>query len=136
MRIVILAAGLLLSACATTEPRAVSLFDLTGSHLKGRQLDKALAGAAAHPLGSEKNPVRAAMPPGQRAYLARLRCSDGSAPTFERAGSVGESPYGSIMDLYQLKCATGTPATASVYMDMYHDHVEDRPIPGFTIAPR
>jgi hypothetical protein len=76
------------------------------------------------------------MPVGERAYLARLRCSDGNAPAFERAGSVGAGPYGKIMDLYHLKCLTGQPATASVYMDMYHDHVEDRPVPGFTIKPR
>ena len=99
----------------------------------------ALAGCATvsnAPLGSEENPVRASGPPGQRAYLARLRCSDGSPPAFERGGSVGARPYGSIMDVYALRCAAGQPAQASVYMDMYHDHVEDRPVPGFTIVPR
>ena len=28
-------------------------------------------------------------PPGQRAYLTSLRCADGQAPTFDRAGNVG-----------------------------------------------
>ena len=76
------------------------------------------------------------MPPGQRAYLARLRCSDGTAPAFQRRGSMGIGPYGAIVDLYDLKCAAGTPATAAVYMDMYHDHVEDRAVPGFSIVGR
>ena len=92
--------------------------------------------AAYHPLGSKENPVRAAGPAGQRAYLQRLRCSDGTPPAFERRGSVGAGPYGSIMDVYELRCASGEPARAAVYMDMYHQRVEDRPVPGFTIVPR
>lgn len=98
----------------------------------------ALTGCATvsdHPFGSEKNPVRASGPAGERAYLERLRCSDGNAPAFERRGSVGTGPYGSIMDVYELQCLTGEPAKALVYMDMYHRHVEDRPVPGFTITP-
>jgi hypothetical protein len=94
------------------------------------------AKAAAFPLGSEQNPIRADMPEGQRAYLERLRCSDGNAPAFERGGNVGLGPYGKIVDVYNVKCLTGQPATASVYIDMYHNHVEDRPVPGFTIKPR
>lgn len=89
------------------------------------------------PLGSAGNPVRADMPPGQRAYLARLRCSDGRAPTFGRIGSMGAGPYGSIIDAYQVDCAAGaTPASSVVHLDMYHPgYSEAAAVPGFTIVP-
>lgn len=132
MRAMLLTLTLLLSGCATTSNDAMDLF---GSHLSGSALTRAVTNAAAYPLGSKENPVRANMPAGQRAYLGRLRCSDNSAPTFERGGSVGAGPYGGIMDVYTVKCASGTPATASVYMDMYHSHVEAAAVPGFTIVP-
>ncbi len=93
------------------------------------------ATVSSQPLGSPENPVRATGPMGQRSYLARLRCSDGSPPDFERGGSVGAGPYGSIMDVYSLRCASGQPGSASVYMDLYHRHVENRPVPGFSIVP-
>lgn len=105
------------------------------SALQGKKLDKAIAKAEAHPLGSLENPVRAAMPQGQRAYLAQLRCSDGAAPAFQRTGNVGVGVFGNIIDHYVLRCATGAPAEASVYMDMYHlGHSEPRAVPGFTMA--
>jgi hypothetical protein len=105
------------------------------SALQGKKLDKAIARAEAHPLGSLENPVRASMPPGQHAYLAQLRCSDGQAPAFRRAGNVGVGVFGNIIDHYVLRCATGEPAEASVYMDMYHrGHTESRAVPGFTMA--
>lgn len=88
---------------------------------------------AAEPLGSVKNPVRADMPAGQRAYLARLNCLDGGKPKFHRAGSVGLGPYGSIMDIYVVDCKA---MTTSIYMDMYHpDYVELKAPEGFTIDP-
>lgn len=105
------------------------------SQIEGDELQRRVAAAAAHPLGSERNPVRAAMPPGQRAYLSRLRCADGVAPRFRRIGNFGLGVYGNIVDGYQLSCAGGVPADQIVYMDMYHaGHVEERPVPGFTIA--
>jgi hypothetical protein len=98
------------------------------------ELKKAIAAAQAYPLGSKENPIRSDMPAGERAYLERLRCSDGNAPAFERAGSVGTGPYGGILDLYNLRCLSGQPATSSVYVDMYHsNYAEDEPVPGFTI---
>lgn len=100
--------------------------------LKGKKLTKAIEAAEAYPLGSAKNPVRENMPEGEGAYLSRLRCSDGTPPVFERDGSVGDSPYGYIMDLYSVTCTNSDPV--KVYMDMYHDGGENRPIPGFTIV--
>lgn len=99
--------------------------------LKGKKLRTAIATAQAHPLGSEKNPVRARGPEGERAYLARLRCADGTAPAFERLGSTGIGPYHNILDLYAVQCAGAVPL--SVYFDMYHKHLEPAPVPGFTI---
>jgi hypothetical protein len=128
----------LVSFAGTAEAKKDNLLCmLTGSCLSPDELKQAIAAAEAFPLGSKNNPVRSDMPPGERAYLERLRCNDGTAPAFERAGSVGEGPYGTILDLYQLRCSSGQPSTASVYMDMYHrDYSEDRPAPGFTIEPR
>lgn len=88
------------------------------------------------PLGSAQNPVRADMPAGQRAYLSRLRCANGRGPAFERIGSFGAGPYGSIIDGYSVTCAGASPTETVVHMDMYHSgHVEAAAVPGFTIVP-
>ena len=99
--------------------------------LEGAALQKAIAEADKSPLGSEKNPVRVNMPAGERYYLGRLRCADGATPTFNRSGSTGVGPFGYILDLYAVKCP-GKPAV-QVYMDMYHDQPEVRPVPGFGV---
>ena len=44
------------------------------------EADAIAAAAAAHPLGTVENPVRVGGPQGARAYIARLRCADGSRP--------------------------------------------------------
>ena len=96
-------------------------------------------------LGASKaTAVEVCMPRGQRDYLARLRCSNGEAPSFDRAGSTGmrtplpeplageskeahakrallEMETGDkdyhIVDLYRVRCGAESHA---VYMDMYH----------------
>ncbi|MFT5330542.1 MAG: hypothetical protein ACI9TB_001060 [Parasphingorhabdus sp.] len=104
------------------------------SMTKGKKLERAIEKASEHPFGSAKNPVRAAMPTGQRAYLSRLRCANGAAPTYFRGGSVGDSPYGNIMDVYNVDCGDAEPGSVEIFMDMYHKgHVESAPVPGFTI---
>lgn len=70
------------------------------------------------PLGSFENPVRAEGPVGQRAYLARLRCSSGEPPEFFRGGSYGAGPYGTILDGYRVTCTGAESVT--VFMDLYH----------------
>ena len=91
--------------------------------------------ASAYPLGSKENPVRAEGPPGQRAYLARLRCSNLKRPEFVRRGSAGLSPYGSIVDIYAVTCKKAEPAESFIYLDMYHPgHVEEEAVPGFGIT--
>lgn len=100
--------------------------------LEGKKLKKAIEKAEAEPLGSKGNPIRVNMPSGEHAYLGRLRCADGTAPATERAGSVGVGVYGNILDLYNVTCPG--QAAVDVYMDMYHDGPENRPVPGFTVA--
>jgi hypothetical protein len=83
-------------------------------------------------LGSNSNPIRCSGPRGEREYLNRLRCSDGKAPKFYRIGSFGKGPYGHILDGYSVKCADADEVT--IFMDMYHDHVETEAVPGFRIV--
>jgi hypothetical protein len=128
-----IAASIGMAACATAQDDELT-GGIFGPALSRSEMKKAIAAADAHPLGSERNPVRVSDPGGERAYLGRLRCSDGSAPQFERGGSVGIGPFGNILDVYGVRCATGTPPSSSVYMDMYHRHVEPRPVAGFTIV--
>ena len=107
------------------------------SAMQGKKLAKAIEKAEAFALGSQQNPVRVAMPVGERAYLAQLRCSDGAVPEFRREGSFGDGPYGNILDRYALTCGGGEPKSAEVYMDMYHaGYEETRAVPGFTMAAR
>jgi hypothetical protein len=132
----VLATAAGLSACTTAAPPQDG--DLMALMRGASQAEsEQIAARIAHlPLGGRENPVRADMPAGQRAYLTRLRCSDGRAPAFERVGSAGMSPYLSIMDAYQVTCGAGaTPASSVIYIDMYRaGHVEAKPVPGFTIV--
>ena len=87
-------------------------------------------------LGARGRPIRAAGPAGQRAYLARLRCSDGRAPSFRRIGNYGEGVYGNIIDGYDVRCVDAEPAQLVLFLDMYHGgYVENDAPPGFTITP-
>ena len=103
-----------------------------GAGLSGAALDRAIEEAAAFPLGSKQNPIRENGPAGQRAYLRRLRCADGAAPAFLRAGNAGPGPFGFIIDDYQVTCPGAQPV--DIYIDMYHDGPENRAAPGFSIA--
>lgn len=132
--IVALSAG-----CAAAPPPAPppSAADFLGNmgRVGGPELARRINIASRYPLGSKENPVRVNMPAGQQAYLRRLRCSTGSAPTFNRVGNFGAGVYGSIIDGYNVVCPTGEPKTSMIYMDMYHpEHDEKAPPPGFTIV--
>ncbi|MGE3143912.1 MAG: hypothetical protein AB7L65_11380 [Hyphomonadaceae bacterium] len=99
-------------------------------------LPRLIEEASRHPLGSQQNPVRVNMPPGERAYLNRLRCSDGSAPGYIRVGNGGPGVFGSIVDIYDVRCSNGEPRESQIWMDMYHPtHDETAAPPGFTIVP-
>ncbi|RYD50511.1 MAG: hypothetical protein EOP60_11485 [Sphingomonadales bacterium] len=60
-----------------------------------------------------------------------MRCADGNAPKYVRLGSAGNGPYAFIIDSYGVTCPGKTQVL--VYIDMYHDGGETRPVPGFTI---
>lgn len=132
---------LALGACAATPDAAdddlssLALL-LGGSGLTAKEVEEIAAKAAAYPLGSKENPVRVASPVGERAYLQRLRCENGSAPVFQRAGSAGVGIYGFIVDIYVVECVNSVPLRSEIWMDMYHgDHVETSAPPGFNIKP-
>lgn len=96
--------------------------------------DPLIAAAAAYPLGSPQNPVRVGGPEGEQAYLARLRCADGTTPAVGPRAGAGVGAFGSVVASYALTCSGA--ASGSLFMDMYHaEHVEDRAPPGFTIHP-
>lgn len=98
------------------------------------------------PGASRQSAIEVCMPPGQREYLSRLACADGSRPAYERVGSVGNrnplpadldnaqrdrllqamletEPLADgavdyhVVDLYRLSC--GAQHT-EVHLDMYH----------------
>lgn len=141
MRILIAAiAGCIALACApatAADDTAKMLERMAAgeSWLQGEDLERAIAKAEGAPLGSRENPVRVAMPMGERAYLAKLRCSDNRTPTFHRLGNVGSGVFGNIVDDYVVSCGAAAPGEVHVFMDMYHpDHSETRAVPGFTLG--
>lgn len=129
------AAGLVLAMPQTGAAQDSSALFGKPQAFTGKKLKKLIAEAQAYPLGSARNPVRAEMPQGQRAYLARLRCSDGERPQFERIGSYGFGAYGQIVDGYRVVCDGSDPAEVTIIMDMYHPgHQENQAVPEFTIV--
>ena len=92
-----------------------------------------VAAAAAHPLGSAENPVRVGGPEGERAYLGRLRCADGSQARVGARREAGVGAFGSVVFAYELGCGA---QAGRVVFDMYHEeHVETRAPAGFTLRP-
>ena len=119
----------------TVSPEA--LLEELGAGVSDEALARAVEEADRHPLGTEANPVRVGGPAGERAYIARLRCADGSKPKVGLRGSAGVGAFGSIVDIYPLDCGAAAPGRVGLVMDMYHaEHREDRAPPGFTIEAR
>ena len=101
------------------------------------EAEQIAAAAAAHPLGSLENPVRVGGPEGARAYIARLRCADGSSPRPGGHGRGGIGAYGTVTERYPLDCGGAAPGRVTIDVDYYHEeHVENRPAAGFAIEPR
>ena len=91
------------------------------------ELARAIAAASAFPLGSLQNPVRVGGPQGQQAYIARLRCSDGSRPAAGPATDGGAGGFGSVVERFQLDCGLVAPGKLELMMDKYHqEHRETR----------
>ena len=100
------------------------------------ELASAIAAANAHPLGTPANPVRVGGPLGERAYMARLRCGDGSLPKVGARSQGGVGAFGSVVTSYTLDCGAAAPGTASLAFDIYHEeHREARAPAGFRIEP-
>ena len=107
-----------------------------GLGVSDEEIERAVAAAAGHPLGTAANPVRVGGPNGERAYIARLRCGDGSRPKVGQRGSAGVGAFGTIVDVYPLDCGTAAPGRLQLVMDMYHaEHREQRAPAGFAIDP-
>ena len=128
------ASAVLLAAC-TTSPQPTSA--------PGAQQTNEAAHTNVSPgLGDTKaTAIEVCMPPGQRAYLNRLLCADGSKPSYFRVGNFGPrnevppnlsdedqarlmlgklqpgDPDLHIVDGYQVSCGE---TKRMVYMDMYH----------------
>lgn len=138
----ILAAALLGSTVSAKPPRDESPAprELVGAPRMNdpeAELAAAVAAASAHPLGTLANPVRVGGPLGERAYLARLRCADGTLPKVGRRAEGGAGAFGSIVGLYPLDCGAAAPGRTSLAFDIYHEeHREDRAPAGFRIEPR
>ena len=98
------------------------------------EMRQLIAAADAHPLGSVENPIRVAGPDGERAYLARLRCADGSTLRVGARSDAGVGAYGSVVAGYEVGCGA---AGSRIVFDMYQaEHVETRAPAGFTLAPQ
>jgi hypothetical protein len=140
MRHILLAAALLAAPALAQAPRQQSpaprdVLEAVGAGNTDQALAEAIAAANAHPLGTVQNPIRAAGPEGERAYLARLRCADGRAPAIGTRASAGVGAYGSLVDSYALDCGAAAPGKISLVMDKYHEeNPESRAPAGFQIA--
>ena len=114
----------------TTDP--ATMVSQMNSASPDEEMRTAIAAADAHPLGSAENPVRVAGPEGERAYLERLRCTDGSAPQAGNRRPAGVGPYGSVVAAYDVACGQ---ARRRIVFDMYEEeYVETRAPDGFMLA--
>lgn len=96
------------------------------------EIEAQAAAAARHPFGTAQNPVRVGGPTGERAYLQRLRCADGTPPRIGARSDAGIGAYGSVVAAYALTC---DGVLTQVVMDMYHEeHRESRAPEGFTLV--
>lgn len=101
------------------------------------EAERIAAAAAAHPLGSLENPVRVGGPQGARAYIARLRCADGSRPTVAARSAGGVGAYGTLTELYPLDCGAAAPGRVALAFDFYHEEHEEKRAPaGFVLDAR
>jgi hypothetical protein len=139
---IILAAGLASAAAAADDKlgaRTASpgqMLAELGEAMPDAELEQAVAAAAAHPLGSVDNPVRVGGPEGERAYIARLRCANGTRPRVGPRADGGVGAFGTVVDLYALDCGAAAPGRFGLVMDMYHEeHREEHAPPGFGIDP-
>lgn len=138
MRLPILAFALILTTTPAlaqdSTPR--QMMERMGLAPSSRQVARAVERARDQPLGTAANPVRVSGPTGEHAYIARLRCADGTPPRVGQRYNDGVGAFGTIVDVWPLDCGDAAPGRFSVVMDMYHDDHEETQAPvGFTLAP-
>ncbi len=110
-----------------------ALFREMSSETPEQEMTRLVAAANAYQLGTIENPVRVGGPEGERAYLARLACQDGTPLRIGTRGDAGQGGFGAIATAYAVSCG-GT--TRRIVFDMYHaEHAENRAPAGFTIRP-
>jgi hypothetical protein len=120
---------------ARTQPPQQVLAQM-GEGSSDSEIERAVAAASAFPLGSLQNPVRVGGPQGQQAYLARLRCADGSQPSVGPGTGAGAGGFGSIVQRFPLDCGAAAPGKLDLMMDMYHEeHRENRAPAGLALTP-
>lgn len=128
------------AAIAQPPPREESpaprdLIEAIGAGNSDAAIEQAIAAASAYPLGTLENPIRVGGPEGERAYLARLRCSDGRAPAIGARAAAGVGAYGSLVDAYAVDCGAATPGKVNIVLDKYHAGNEEQRAPaGFQMA--
>ena len=93
------------------------------------ETEQAIAAANAHPLGTLANPVRVGGPEGERAYLSRLRCGDGSAPRIGPRSEAGIGAFGSLAGAYAIDCGAAAPGKVDLVFDMYHEEFAETRLP-------
>ena len=141
MRCILFLAAFMAASASAQPPRTQSpaprdVLESLGSGNTDEALARAIAEAAAHPLGTLANPVRVAGPEGERAYLARLRCTDGRAPAIGTSSPAGVGAYGSLVHSHPLDCGRAAPGKTSLVTDRYHvENPETRAPAGFQVAP-
>lgn len=137
--ILALAALSIAAAAPAKPPREQSpaprdMLALVGAGNSDAELQQTMAAAAAHPLGTAENPIRVGGPEGSKAYLARLKCADGSSPNIGAKGQGGVGAYGSLVDLYPVDCGAAAPGKRDLRIDIYHEeNAESRAPAGFRL---
>jgi hypothetical protein len=114
-----------------------ALFAGIGEGSSDAELERLASAASAHPLGTLLNPVRVGGPEGARAYIARLRCGDGSAAKVGPRAVGGVGAYGTVTERYSLDCGAAAPGRIELVVDVYHEeHKEDRAPAGLRLQAR
>ena len=73
-----------------------ALFREMSSETPEQEMARLVAAAAAYPLGTIENPVRVGGPNGERTYLARLSCVDGTPIHVGARSEAGQGGFGAI----------------------------------------
>jgi hypothetical protein len=139
MRLPVLALAMLLPAAPSLAAQSGTprqMMEELGVAPSLQDVARAVERARNEPLGSSRNPVRVSGAQGEHAYIARLRCGDGSRPQVGDRHNAGVGAFGSIVDVWPLDCGSAAPGRFDLVLDMYHDNYEETRAPaGFSLTP-